>query len=115
MFVRCKERFESRRTRRYWCIGPTDPRALNTFIERPAIQARLLYWLTALHAVNGMLYYDVAIWSAQCPASAKGGKGRPCKPVGRINNTALTDFDPATFPDPSRASPELLLCRRAHR
>ena len=100
--------------RRYWCIGPTDPRALNTFIERPAIQARLLYWLTALHAVNGMLYYDVAIWSAQCPASAKGGKGRPCKPVGRINNTALTDFIPATFPDPSRASPELL-CRRARR
>ncbi len=32
---------------------------MNTFIERPAIEARLLYWLTALHAVNGMLYYDV--------------------------------------------------------
>ena len=44
----------------YWCIGPTDPRAMNTFIERPAIEARLLYWLTALHAVNGMLYYDVS-------------------------------------------------------
>jgi len=29
---------------------------MNTFVERPAIQARLLYWLTALHAVNGMLY-----------------------------------------------------------
>ena len=43
----------------YWCIGPTDARAMNTFVERPAIQARLLYWLTALHAVNGMLYYDV--------------------------------------------------------
>ena len=39
----------------YWCIGPEDPFALNTFVERPAIQARLLYWLTALHAVNGML------------------------------------------------------------
>ena len=44
----------------YWCIGPTDPRSMNTFIERPAIEARLLYWLTALHAVNGMLYYDVS-------------------------------------------------------
>ena len=43
----------------YWCIGPEDPRAMNTFIERPAIEARLLYWLSALHAVNGMLYYDV--------------------------------------------------------
>ena len=40
----------------YWCIGPADPAAMNTFVERPAIQARLLYWLTALHAVNGMLY-----------------------------------------------------------
>ena len=39
-----------------WCIGPADPAAMNTFVERPAIQARLLYWLTALHAVNGMLY-----------------------------------------------------------
>ena len=25
----------------YWCIGPADPKAMNTFIERPAIQARL--------------------------------------------------------------------------
>lgn len=82
----------------YWCIGPTDPRALNTFIERPAIQARLLYWLTSLHAVNGMLYYDVAVWSTQCPSK------RPCKPVARINNTALTDFAPETFPDPSPGS-----------
>ena len=39
----------------YWCIGPADPAAMNTFVERPAIEARLLYWLTALHAVNGML------------------------------------------------------------
>ena len=38
-----------------WCIGPSDPRALNTFVERPAIEGRLLYWLTALHAVDGML------------------------------------------------------------
>jgi hypothetical protein len=45
-----------------------------------------------------MLYYDVAIWSGQCP------KERVCKPVARINNTALTDFEPATFPDPSPGS-----------
>ena len=30
-------------------------------------------------------------WSSQCP------KQRPCKPVGRINNTGLTDFNPATW------------------
>ena len=52
----------------YWCIGLEDPRAMNTFIERPAIEARLLYWLSALHAVNGMLYYDVMASSIQhCP------------------------------------------------
>ena len=82
----------------YWCIGPKSPTGLNTFIERPAIEARLLYWLTALHAVNGMLYYDVAIWSGQCPSE------RACKPVERINNTGFTDFDPATFPSPKRGS-----------
>ena len=71
---------------------------MNTFIERPAIEARLLYWLTALHAVNGMLYYDVAIWSGQCP------KERLCKPVERINQTGLTDFVPATFPNPQPGS-----------
>lgn len=75
----------------YWCIGPSNPNDMNTFIERPAIQARLLYWLTSLHAINGMLYYDVAIWSDQCPSQ------RPCKPCDRLNFTGLTDFNPATW------------------
>ena len=48
--------------------------------------------------MQGMLYYDVAIWSGQCPHF------RPCRTVGRINNTGLTDFVPATFPDPSPGS-----------
>lgn len=74
----------------YWCIVPSSPTAINTFVERPAIEGRLLYWLTALHAVNGMLYYDVAIWSSSCPTQ------RACKPVGRVNNAGLTDFNPAT-------------------
>ena len=30
---------------RYWCINPESPTGLNTFVERPAIQARLLFWL----------------------------------------------------------------------
>ena len=53
----------------YWCIGPNDPLAMNTFVERPAIQARLLYWLTALHAVNGMLYYVRCCHSRSRPSS----------------------------------------------
>ena len=40
----------------------------------------------------------MAIWSNQCP------KERPCRPVQRINNTALTNFDPATFPNPNPGS-----------
>ena len=62
---------------------------MNTWVERPAIETRLLFWLPALHGINGMLYYDVAYWSTsfQCPGL------RPCKPVGRINRTAFTDFD----------------------
>jgi hypothetical protein len=75
----------------YWCIGPSEPTWMNTFVERPAIEARLLYWLAALHAVDGMLYYDVAIWQDQCPTQ------RPCRPVGRINGTMFTDFNPATW------------------
>ena len=102
----------------YWCIGPADPKAMNTFVERPAIEARLralltvaprfawnldhetftrviiitrphwlqcrcvmlqpgltvrclrccaVYWLTALHAVNGMLYVRALSKSAPPP------------------------------------------------
>ena len=65
--------------RRYWCIGPTDPRSMNTFIERPAIEARLLYWLTALHAVNGMLYYDVSTLPLIVLALSMRGHSRPAK------------------------------------
>ncbi len=40
--------------RQYWwywaCCDP--PSVLNVHIESPAIQARLLYWLAALHAVK---------------------------------------------------------------
>ena len=80
-----------------WCIGPTDPNQLNTFVERPAIQARLIFWLSALHHVDGMLYYSVNRWT-----EVAGNCSEPsaaCQPLRRINNTALTDFNPATFRD----------------
>lgn len=75
----------------YWCIGPSQSAWMNTFVERPAIQARLLFWLTALHGVTGMLYYETDIWAEQCPSM------RPCTPVSRINGTAKTNFNPATW------------------
>lgn len=80
-----------------WCIGPTDPNQLNTFVERPAIQGRLIFWLSALHHIDGMLYYSVNRWT-----ELNGNCSRPspkCQPMRRINNTALTDFSPATFRD----------------
>jgi len=78
----------------YYCMISEDPEnsaLLNTWVERPSIQGRLMYWLASLHAVNGMLYWGVGAWNGQCPSQ------RPCKPVGRINHTGLTDFNPATW------------------
>ena len=42
----------------YWCISPEQPEFMNTFIERPAIDTRLMYWLASLHDVTGMLYCE---------------------------------------------------------
>jgi hypothetical protein len=75
----------------YWCLSPEPANFINTFVERPAIDTRLLLWLAALHAVDGLLYYQIDLWSQQCPTL------RPCKPLERINSTSLTDFDPRTF------------------
>ena len=47
----------------YWCVGPEQPEFLNTFIERPGIEARMLPWLAALRNVNGealsLLYLSI--------------------------------------------------------
>ena len=77
---------------RYWCLSPRPPELLNTFVERPAIDTRLMYWLAALHGIDGMLYYAVNLWYNQCDVNHMN---RPCKPMERIRNTAMTDFNPA--------------------
>ena len=51
----------------------------------------MLFWLAALHAVDGMAYYSTDLWQNQCPTQ------RPCSPCTRINRTAFTTFDPATW------------------
>ena len=63
-----------------------------SFIEWPGIEARVVFWLASLHAIPGMLFWANGYWSGQCPHL------RPCAPVRRINNTAMTDFDPRTVP-----------------
>lgn len=40
----------------YICIGPPHPYA-NWFVEYPAIEARLLWWMTYQYEVPGFLYY----------------------------------------------------------
>jgi hypothetical protein len=51
----------------YHCIMPDAVTSLNTFIERPPFQARLLFWLAAARqlrhgAPTGWLYYAVNLW-----------------------------------------------------
>ena len=38
----------------------------NTFVERPATDGRMLFWLAALYKVPGMLYYMTDDWSGLC-------------------------------------------------
>jgi hypothetical protein len=87
----------------YWCVGPEQPEFLNTFVERPGIEARLLPWLAALRKVDGLMYYQLNLWASQC-ADPEGhpGPGQPvtrssCAPVLRINGSGHVGFDPATF------------------
>lgn len=72
----------------YHCIEPAGENYLNTFIERPLMEARLLFWLAAYHQVGGWLYYSDFLWSRDPPSN---------KPMARINQTARTDFDPANY------------------
>ena len=72
----------------YHCIEPSGVTYLNTFIERPLMEARLLFWLAAYHKVGGWLYYSDFMWKRN-PSSNK--------PMKKIANTARTDFDPANY------------------
>ena len=84
----------------YHCIEPHDLGSLNTFIERPGIQNRLLFWLASLlnlkhGAPTGWLYYAVNLWR---PCSDKSCGG-PTKTIPLIVNQSspYTDFDPANY------------------
>lgn len=72
----------------YHCIEPSGVTYLNTFIERPLMEARLLFWLAASYNVGGWLYYSDFMWHRHPPSN---------KPMEKISNTARTDFDPANY------------------
>lgn len=64
----------------YTCCGPHHPN-LNTFIEYPAIEGRLLMGaMTAKYRPDGYLYYQISIWNS--PPIAKG---------------PFTEFDPRSW------------------
>ncbi|MEE3257755.1 MAG: DUF4091 domain-containing protein, partial [Candidatus Latescibacterota bacterium] len=48
----------------YICIAPIKPHA-NWFIEYPAIEARLLWWMAHRQGVEGFLYYATNRWPDQ--------------------------------------------------
>lgn len=73
----------------YHCIEPSGTQFLNTFIERPWIQGRLLYWLAAANDVDGWLYYADDLWIPH--------PGRAHTPIQRISDTPLTNWDPANY------------------
>ena len=81
----------------YHCIEPSGVKDLNIFIERPLIQARLLFWLGAVQNIQGWLYWTTSLW-ANCPTSPHAWQRTNRTVMRRINGTSmLTDFDPASI------------------
>eukprot|EP00930_Biecheleria_cincta_P028194 TRINITY_DN19665_c0_g1_i1.p1 TRINITY_DN19665_c0_g1~~TRINITY_DN19665_c0_g1_i1.p1 ORF type:complete len:624 (-),score=107.13 TRINITY_DN19665_c0_g1_i1:12-1883(-) len=89
----------------YHCIEPSGLDYLNSFIERPPVQARLLFWLAALNELKhqsptGWLYYKTNLWRP-CNSKKCGGAQVP-KPLRRLphrsfENTAFTEFPVANY------------------
>lgn len=68
----------------YICIAPTHPLA-NWFIEYPALEARLLWWMSHRQRVDGFLYYTLNRWP---------GNQQPLRPPERGNKVG---WNPASF------------------
>ena len=97
----------------YHCISPrpwppTEPvKFLNTFIEDPAVDARLLSWWSLRYGAQGWLYYLVDGWQPSSPTSPNV----PLKPPThqplrlRANSSLLTDFSPKRFNSKANAHP----------
>jgi len=84
----------------YHCIEPASLKYLNTFIERSAIQSRLLFWHAARQeatygAPSGWLYYRMNKWIRKDNEIAK-----PLEWIKTAQGKALapfTDFDPGSY------------------
>ena len=67
----------------YHSIVPGQINMMNSYIERPLMEIRLMLWYAASYKVKGWLYYSVVNWY-------QNGFMTP------LNNTARTSFDPAS-------------------
>jgi hypothetical protein len=67
----------------YICLDPKHPYA-NWFIDYPAIEPRLLFWMTWKYGVTGFLYYSLNMW-----ASNRMAEGLPDCFVPHEDATAL--------------------------
>lgn len=72
----------------YHCIEPSGDAYLNSFIERPLMEIRLLYWLASSEQVDGWLYYAIDLWKRLPFTNAT---------LQRLDDTARTNFDPANY------------------
>jgi hypothetical protein len=77
----------------YWSSAPQSPTAINTFIQRPALEARMLFWLAARHGIRGMLYYSIDQWASRCGLPSSVSEHPPqCSNISRLHGTGMTDF-----------------------
>eukprot|EP00928_Gymnodinium_smaydae_P089262 TRINITY_DN73252_c0_g1_i1.p1 TRINITY_DN73252_c0_g1~~TRINITY_DN73252_c0_g1_i1.p1 ORF type:complete len:560 (-),score=93.14 TRINITY_DN73252_c0_g1_i1:60-1739(-) len=74
----------------YHCVEPSGAHNLNTFIERPLIEARLLFWYAASRRYEGWLFWAVDLWK-DC------AHNRTALRLGNASHPALLDFDPASY------------------
>lgn len=79
----------------YHCVEPKPLADLNTFIERPLIEDRLLFWLAASRPYDGWLYWMDDLWRA-CPGQPHGEKKHVARAVNETH-PAMLDFNPANF------------------
>merc|ERR1719409_92367 len=94
-------------SKEYWgyhCIEPAGEEYLNTFIERPLIEERLLFWLAASRRYQGWLYWADNLWRS-CPQAPWPSPPKHVLSFANATHPALTNFDPANYiwcKDPDR-------------
>ncbi|XP_065183311.1 uncharacterized protein LOC135814162 [Sycon ciliatum] len=77
-----------RRISFYHAVDPAAPARLNSFIDRPPLEPRLMFWDAAVTSpvVSGWLYYAVNAWNITNGSTVY---------VTRVNNSARSDFNVA--------------------